>query len=110
MLEGVSPRERYEGFVILTITLAFEEVVVVTAGRLRKLATDSWAMFVDSAATLSRVQELAGTLEDRILAVAQHATISLDHFGETLLGTIVAEREAFREPLNVASLDEDMFV
>lgn len=67
-------------------------------------------MFVDSATTLGRVQELACALEDRILAMSQHTAISLDHLRKTMFGPLVIEIEPLSETLDIAFCDDDVFV
>ena len=82
----------------------------MTALEFGKLATHSWSMFVDRAASFGRVQELASAVVDRILPMSQHAAISLDDLGEPLFSTLIAQFEPSCEPRYITFGDDDVFV
>ncbi len=99
-----------EALIVLMSALPDEEIVIAATRRLRIVATDFRTIFVDCAATLGGVQKLANAFVDGVLAVAQNAAITFDHLGETLLGLLEAEAEAFGQALDVAASDDDVFI
>lgn len=83
-------------------TLPPEKLVKPTPILFGIAAAGGRAVLVDGAAPLNGMQELAGTLVDRIAAMAEHAVaVGFDQLGKPLLGDLEGEFEAAGQPLNV---------
>lgn len=95
--------QRDEIGIVLVPALVFEKVVVAAVILLGVVAAGRRAVLIGRAAAFHRIEELAGALVDRVLAVAQHAmAVALDVLGEFLFGLLVGQAEAAGQALDVA--------
>lgn len=99
-----------EGFIILPVAFTLEEIVVVAIRQFREFSAYARPMLVNSAAPFDRVKELAGAFEDRIFAVTKNSAISFDVLRESLFSALIGERIPPGEPLNIATVDDDIVV
>jgi len=90
--------------------LPLQKFEVAAPARIGIETANPRTMLIDGAATLGRMEELAGAFEDRIFAMAQHAPVAFDHLGEALLGGVILEVEALRETRDIAFRDDDVIV
>ena len=67
-------------------------------------------MFINSTAPLSRVEEYAGALIDRILTVAKDTSIARDQFREALFCLLIGESKTCGQPLDIPPGNQDVVI
>jgi hypothetical protein len=81
-LPGNLPLKWYELRIVLMLAFPLEPIKIAASARVRVITADCRTMFVDCAATLGRVQELARGIVDRVLAMAKNPAVTFNRFGE----------------------------
>ena len=93
-----------EGRVILLVAFPFQEFEIAAAPCRGVFPADTGAVLIDGASSLNRIEKLAGTLENVILAMAKDIfTVCLDVFRVLLFSRFVTQTESFGKTLDIAS-------
>ena len=84
------------------IALPLEKLIVTAAAFFRICPANGGTVFINRAASFSRMKKLASRLENVVFAMPQDSAITFDLLGKFLFGLFPTQSKPFRQSLDIA--------